>query len=324
MIRRILVPLDGSAIAERALSHAIAVARAFGAELLLVRVVEAARVGGLAHDAVDSRLHRAEAVSYLETRAERVRAADVVAETEILEGRAAEEIVDLAVGRDVDLIVLSPHGKNGATEFALGGTAQKVVSGAGVSILLVRDGEGAESTGEGVRYGRVMVPCDCSPRGEWALCLAASIARAQGAELYIVHAVPEPPVPSRLPVVGPERELRHELLRANKKAARRYLREAESKFAAPDLAVRTRLLVSPQVARALQETAAEEGVGLLVVSAHGASGPSPWPYGSVADNLLHYSRVPILVLQDLPRRALAPQRKEKAPSVALAHNGAGP
>ncbi|MGH7541984.1 MAG: universal stress protein [Gemmatimonadota bacterium] len=324
MIRRILVPLDGSAIAERALDHAVAVGKALGADAILARVVDPGRIGGLTRDAVEWRLQHAESVSYLEAQALRVRAAGLAIEVEVLEGRAAEKIVDVARARQVDLIVLSRHGQNGAMDFVLGGTAQKVISGAGVSILLVRDGEAKRSAGEGAPYGRIMVPCDCSPRGEWALCLAAALARAHGAELYVVHVIPKPQTPDRLPAGGAERDLRRALLGASRRSARRYVQAMERKLAAPDLRIRTEFVASSQVPRALHEKAMKEGVDLLVVSAHGASGPSPWPYGSVTCNLLHYSRVPVLVLQDLPLRPPVTAREESHHSLALAGNGAGP
>lgn len=295
MIVHVVVPLDGSDRAEAALPHARVIAQVFGADVHLVRVIPPGRAGGITRDAVEWRLAQAEASRYLDGWGRRLREAGVDVSTEVLEGEPAREIVSVLRGREDDLVVLTPHGHSGATEYRLGGTAQKIVAEGGASLLLVRPGNGDEGA-----YRSILVPVDGSPRGDWALCTAASIARAVGARLVIAHVVA---APERVPGPAPEStgSLEDRLMERCRDAARAYLAERRDQLAGPDLEVETRVVASGRVAAALHRLASEIGADLMVVSAHGRSGAAPWPYGSVAGNLLSYAGIPVLVLQDQPR-----------------------
>jgi nucleotide-binding universal stress UspA family protein len=156
-----------------------------------------------------------------------------------------------------------------------------------VSILLARAGPPAtdESPGE-ESYERVIIPVDLSRRSDWALSVGVLIARAAAAEIELLHVVSVPELPERVSgdIVG--RVHRTRLLEVHREVAREYMVATRDELAAPDVTVRTRLLESSSV---------------LVVSAHGVSGESPWPYGSVASHLIMHGTLPLLVLQDVPR-----------------------
>lgn len=296
MFDRILVPLDGSALAERAVSVAESVARAFDGGLHLIRVLEPGRAGGLSRDCVERRLQQAESDCYLEALADGLRARDVDAETEVLEGKAAEEIVQAAREGGAELIVLSAYGQGGPGAHRLGSTAHKVVSTAGVSVLLLRGASlEAEVTPE---LSRILVPVDCSRRSEWALRVAASLARAAGAELLAVHVIPVPEMPHRLPRRPEDEELCESLVTRNRRAAALYMEEVERRLSAPGLELRTLMETSRNVTRTLNRIGLREDASLVVVSAHGLSGPSSWPFGSVTAGLIAYGDLPLLVLQD--------------------------
>lgn len=302
MIDRILVPLDGSSLAESALPHAAALADAFDATVRLFRVLEPGRVGGLTGDSLENRLQRRELESYLEGQLEKLRVAGVDASMVIGEGKASEEIVRRVEEDEIDLILATAWGQGGASEFFLGGTARKLVSGAYTSIMLIRPRRPGRGDARPARYDRVLVPVDGSRRADWALCLASSIARSQGAELVMVHVVAVPETPARLPRQPVEEQLRRQLVQMGRRSAEQYLEEMRGKFAAPDLDVRWKVVVGSRVPDALLRAARGERAGLIVMSAHGASDDMPWPYGSVAAGLLDYCDLPLLVFQDRPRR----------------------
>lgn len=315
MIRKILVPLDGSAMAEAALPQAIAVARACQAEIVLVRVLDAngGRPGGLA-DSVSWRLARSEAGSYLEGVGAKLREQGVSARRSVAEGDAAEEILRLVKEQGIDLVVLCAHGHSGAHGFRLGRTSQKLLSSAGASVLLVRREEPpAEPAGE-IRYQRIMVPLDGSQRAQWALMQAAPLARVHGGELLLVHVVSPPRLPGRTPPAPEEVELARRFTERDRQQADLYLRELKETVGGGGLRVRTLILESPHVVRTLLDTAAEEQASLLVISAHGCSGAAPWPFGSVADRLIQLSTVPLLVLQDLAALDTADGEEEGEPA----------
>ncbi len=300
-IRRVLVPLDGSITSESILPHARRLSASLGASMRLMHVLENGHAGGMLRDSVQWRLHRAEARSYLEQVAKRLEASGLEVDTTVGEGRPARQVIIEARRWGADLIALSSHGHGGADAFSLGSIAHKIVSRAGVSILLARAGPApAEDVLEVDSYPRVILPVDLSRRSDWALSIGVRLARAGGGEVELLHVVSVPELPERGPGDFVDRAQRTRLIKIHHEVARDYLAAVEERLAAPDLTIRSRVLESSTVPRALADTTVAEVDCLLVVSAHGISGASPWPYGSVASHLIMHSTLPLLVLQDIP------------------------
>lgn len=141
MYKRILIPLDGSPLAEQALPHAIAQAERFQAELVLLRVfVPLPRRPFLPEGA----LKRAEeamnvlAYEYLERVAAAVQEHNIPVQVVTTEGRPHLEITQFAETNQVDLIVMATRGESGVSRWLLGSVADRVVRGASVPVLLVR------------------------------------------------------------------------------------------------------------------------------------------------------------------------------------------
>lgn len=134
----ILVPLDGSVVAEAALTPAVDLARTWGARLVLLRAAEA-HTGPLT-DPIEAQVHvMREAEEYLAAAQARVKAAGV-AEVELSAwyGPPAEAIVEAARHRHADLIVMSSHGRSGVARLVLGSVAESVLRATAVPILLIR------------------------------------------------------------------------------------------------------------------------------------------------------------------------------------------
>lgn len=138
--KKIMVPLDGSRLAEVALPEAFEFARR-GATLVLMRAAEAARLP--ATDPTESQVAVVqEAEGYLASIAERARKAGVQnVETAVWYGPPAESIIDAARTRDIDLVVMSSHGRSGLGRLVLGSVAERVLRGTTTPILLLRDRE---------------------------------------------------------------------------------------------------------------------------------------------------------------------------------------
>ncbi len=141
MYKKILVPLDGSELSEKALVHGHALAKALGAQLVLLCVVVFPTrdfdVTPPMEDAVSSEV-LAETKRYLENHAGKLRRAGVGVTTFAESGRVADTIIDFAASHQVDLIVMSTHGRTGAARWIIGSVADRVVHGAHVPVLLVR------------------------------------------------------------------------------------------------------------------------------------------------------------------------------------------
>jgi nucleotide-binding universal stress UspA family protein len=141
-VKTILVPLDGSAVAEAALAPAIDLARGAGARLVLLRAAQAHTLP-LADPIAAQVDVMHEAQEYLAATRERVLAAGVGdVEVSAWYGPAAESIVEAARYRHADLIVMSSHGRSGVSRLVLGSIAESVLRATAVPILLIRP-EGA-------------------------------------------------------------------------------------------------------------------------------------------------------------------------------------
>ena len=136
----ILVPLDGSALAEAALSTAVNLGGGSGARLILLRAVEAHTLPGA--DVTDAQAEVVrEAEVYLGGVQRQLEARGVKAvATSVWYGDAASSIVEAAAARHVDLIVMSTHGRTGLARLILGSVAESVIRGTVTPILLVRSG----------------------------------------------------------------------------------------------------------------------------------------------------------------------------------------
>lgn len=139
--RRILLPLDGSAMAEQALPYAVAQAERFRAELILLRAVGSSLTGsGLGRVELGwaQELACEWARDYLESIATQVRTRGIPVRLVVSRVPAHEAITQFAETNDVDLIVICSRGESGPSRWLIGGVADRVVRGATTSVLLVR------------------------------------------------------------------------------------------------------------------------------------------------------------------------------------------
>jgi nucleotide-binding universal stress UspA family protein len=142
MYRKILVPLDGSKVAEGVLPHAKALAYSQGAELILLTVGANPALDfvfsdpGLAQDAVHEQEERSKKyISEIETE---LKAAGFKTSTLLRVGSVADVILGVAEELHVDVIAMSTHGRTGPARWLLGSVAEKVVRNSKVPVLLIR------------------------------------------------------------------------------------------------------------------------------------------------------------------------------------------
>lgn len=165
-MQRILVPLDGSELAEAALPHAVDLATKLSATLHLVRVVPLARqmaasslagaTGGMdGMSAVDIEaieqavaLQTLEAGSYLDEQAQSLRGRGLTVETETRQGSAPEEIIRHAKDNNVDMIAISSHGRSGLGRLVFGSVCDKVLREAGIPVLVIKSPKSAKKGGD--------------------------------------------------------------------------------------------------------------------------------------------------------------------------------
>jgi len=144
MVKKILVPLDGSPLAEAILPQVTELTTPLRAEVLLLRVALVHAFPGVDRMEEEVRvIHEAEA--YLAALAGKLAAEGIHVRTAVRYGKAAEEILDHIEANEVDLVAMSTHGRSGLSRLVMGSVAEEVVRNAGVPVLLVRaSGKSAE------------------------------------------------------------------------------------------------------------------------------------------------------------------------------------
>ena len=300
MFDRILVPLDGSSLAECVLPHAMAVAQAFDAQVTLLRVLERPRGSSLtqAIDPLEWQLIKTEAEAYLNGVATRLQEFGLKTQKTLREGRAAEHIIEFASRNEIDLIVLSSHGQSGLSGWNVSSVVQKIILRAYTSTLIVPAYQSAHKDLANVGYRQIMVPLDGSQRAENVLPPTTILSRFYGSQLLLVHLVQKPEMPSRTPLTPDEIELVNQITERNRQEATRYLEEIRSRST---VGVDTRSHISEGNSAELHNLVELEDIDLVVLGAHGHSGNPKWPYGGVTLSFIVYGTSPLIIVQDLSR-----------------------
>lgn len=306
MFNKILVPLDGSALAECVLPHVGALARSSGAEVILLRVLEQNIPPDQARpvDPLSWRFRQVEAKTYLEEVGQRLREAELTGpiETVLLEGQAAERIVELAHEHGVDLIALSSHGRSGLSAWNVSSVVQKIILRAYTSVFIARAYQAHQPDLTSLRYRRILVPFDGSQRAEYVLSLLAAVSQEHQAEILLTHVVAQPEMPRRVPLTAEERELSQRLVELNREEITHYFDQLQSRLPGN---VQTRVVVSDNVIATLHHLVEDELADLVILSAHGYSATQKFPYGSVSISFIAYGATPLLIIQDLPPHEIA-------------------
>ncbi len=288
MWKRILVPLDGSNLAELALAYVEEMAIAFNSEVVLLYVNEPKE---------DRYRHMHQL--YMEEVAEGVKERfkkRARVKTVVLGGEPAEEIINYAEKNDVSVIIMASHGRSGITAWVMGDVASKVLQATRVPVLLIRVGKPSKRAPRERLLERILLPLDGSEVGEAAVPYVRELAGRLGLEVILFGVVP---AGQHIRTVGgldyilyPEPEL--ELF---KKEAREYLERLSQRLAVKKGKVSVSLKIGDDVAGEIIKFAKRKGVSLIAISAHGHSGIEKWVFGSTASKIVQVSRIPILLVR---------------------------
>jgi nucleotide-binding universal stress UspA family protein len=302
VFKHILIPLDGSSLAECVLPHAVAVARAFEAKATVLQVVEQPPAVGPTRsvDPFSWTIVKSEAEAYLNGVALRLKETDLRVDSVLLEGYAAEGVIQFARDNDVDLIMLSSHGRSGLSGWNVSSVVQKILVRSYLPTMIIRAYQPTTSELTGLRYRRVLVPLDCSQRAECVLPVVTSLADFHDPQLLFVHIVRKPEIPQRTPPTDEDVELADQITQRNREEAAKYLSQLQPQMISSAFNVRTCMAVSENVAATLHEMAETENVDLVVLSAHGHSCVPKWPFGGATINFIAYGTKPLLIVQDVP------------------------
>ena len=272
MLKRILLALDGSENAERALWWVIQYAGREKAQVVLFRAVDTSI---LEPEFIPSTVQ--DALNYLQRMETEINQAGIPAKVLVRQGKPAETIVKVAMEERCDLILMSTRGGSKVKRWTIGGVTEQVLRLSPIPVLPIQS-RTRPAKNDHVR--RILVPVDGSTLAEAALDWAKGFARLLKARLVFLHVYPPGPAG-----MSRHAEVTFEALRTRMVRLCRTLKKEGVKAT---FIVRT-------------GDAADRILGyadrndLILTTTHGSGGFKRWIFGSVAEKLIHEARIPVLV-----------------------------
>ena len=302
MYKKILVPLDGSKLAEAAVTYAKDLAGRLNLDVVLLHVCNpvfqqyasmhrmyiehAATVAAQKIKQVQEELSGGKAVQAVDVRGE------------LAIGYPPEEILRYAEENKVDIIMMTTHGHSGLMRWAMGSVADKVLRASKIPVCLARVGDADEITAEKWVTRTIIVPLDGSELAEAVLPHVRALAGQCDAELeeIVLLRVCEYPF---IAVEYPEEDWTRYVnwaIENCKNVSEQYLAGVKRRLQCTGLDVRTKVLTG-EAADVIIGYAKENPFNLIVMSTHGYSGIGRWVFGSVADKILHGVSSPVFLVR---------------------------
>jgi nucleotide-binding universal stress UspA family protein len=296
--KKILVPLDGSEVAEVALPYAEELSVKLGVGIELLRAVTlpvySEPLGGVYTVEQEAAL-RTGAKAYLEQISGRLKEKGITVSAEIICSTAAEGIIDYAFKDEVELIVLATHGHSGITRWALGSVADKVIRGTDKPVVLIRaKGRSPAVPGQGM-IKKIVVPLDGSKESEAVIPCVTWLAYGLGAEVVLFQALAGGfhtiTAKGYNYTIFPEQQMA-----SDKAFAEDYLSSVGEQFKDKRITLNSEVRVG-EAAEGIIEFADDIEADMVAMSTHGRSGVSRWVMGSVAEKVLREGNRPLLLVR---------------------------
>jgi nucleotide-binding universal stress UspA family protein len=301
MYKRVLVPLDGSELAEVVFVYAKELAGRLGLDLVLLHIYSPDEAASVPM----RRAYVERAAEIIKRQSEEARekagikpgVKAVNVRGELAPGYPAEEILRYADENGIDLILMATHGRSGIKRWTMGSVADKVLRASKVPVWLIRAGIPQEIVYDKWPTRTILVLLDGSELAESVLPHVEAVAKQRGAELVdvILLSVCEPALlPSYYPAAMPLNW--DDNVARCKRSNGEYLAKIEKRLKEAGLRVRSEVLAG-KPAEAIVDYVSKNSVNLIVMSTHGRSGPSRWVLGSVAEKVLLGVSSPILLVR---------------------------
>ena len=295
--KTILVPLDGSEIAEKALPYVKSVAKLKNSNVILFAVSLTVFV-----DRRD-RLF----TSYLEATAKELNEDGIKATTATSYGDVAREIVKYANSNKIDLIVMATHGYSRAKQWMFGSITQKVLYGTKIPVLLIK----SKSPDVSVEFNRILLPLDGSPFSESTLPYAVGLAKNTKKEVLLLHICEPPIVPSygSRPINPTWKKHRDDMWAEMEGLATSYLKKTMVALKKKGIKAKSRVIKAQgaEVTKTIMQISKEEHIDLIIIATRGRSGASSWVYGSIANRIVDEFSQPILLIRPETSIPASPQ-----------------
>ena len=321
-LRGILVPLDGSELAEQALAVGAARARRSDAALHLVSVHEPYPPLALPPDLPMPRCELeeqaiAERRQYVESVAAAARTTlHTPVRTELLLGDAATELCRYVEAHRIDLVVMTTHGRTGMSRLWLGSVADRMLRRLEVPVLLLHPSEAPQPT----EFRHLLVALDGRIE-EPVLDAMVALGARPGMTRCILTRVVEPTIPVLSGLAMRPGRLPPDWTAERTAAARTYLAGLAEPMVKAGWDVDWQVLVGRGVAAQVLALAEASAADCLVVGTHGARGLERLLLGSVADKIVRGARLPVLVapMGHIEPDTVAAHAREQVPRAMDCH-----
>ena len=297
MYERILVPLDGSELAEAALPYAEELAGQLGSEVILIHAYES-------DDEKHRRMHQLYLQKVVEATKRGVRnrlgagvEKEVRVDSALLVGHPAEQIVDYADRENVGIILMATHGRSGIKRWVLGNVAAKVARATKGPVALIRVDEKGLKASKKAKIRNIILPLDGSKESEAAIRPVEELASKLKAHVVLLHVIPPTYFVYSIPGETVEMPFTPEDMQRSQEKAEHYLETVAAAFKNRDIDVRTQVIVGT-AAEEILSLADEVPADMVAMSTHGRSGISRWAFGSIADKILHAANTPVLLIRE--------------------------
>jgi nucleotide-binding universal stress UspA family protein len=300
MYTRMLIPLDGSKLAENVLPYARVFARALGLRIDLLSVVDSidfARTANAGHVRDFDPLIEAttqEGKRYLERIARSFGGTKVSYAVE--NGVADKIIIDSAASDKDTLIAMATRGRSGIHRWLMGSVAEKVLRGATNPLLLVRGDEEGKSEGEAALKS-IVVPLDGSKLAESVLPRAIELAKKLSLAIVLTRAYQIPLSAAYAGAEAPYIPNHDALLNLVREEASSYLEEKVNELHQNGVEKVSHILLVGSGADEIIDLARSTPDNLIAMCTHGRSGVKRWALGSVTEKVVRHSGDPVLVVR---------------------------
>ena len=294
MLSHLLLVVETDKEDSQALAHAVWFARTAGAHITLLGLLDSSSEKSHFVDPLDWHMRKLEAEVRLKKLGQKLRQTGAAVHTEILDSSRARNLLQYAQAQAVDLIILVKRMER------ISELIHNLIKRTTIPVLVFQDTGSAPELSPA--YRKLLVPLDGSQRAEYVLSFAAQFAQIYNAQIVVAHVLHKPDMPRSTRHSAADHSLSNQIVEYNRNELMPYLKRIAARLPGK---VETRLLVSDNVAVALANLAEAEGIDLIVLGAHGYSGTPQQPYGNIANNLMTYSRKPVLMVQDLPEAQAA-------------------
>ncbi len=289
MFDKILVPLDGSELAEVALPYAEELMHRLHSDMVLLCTCDhdenPKQEAYLAHVAESIIRHTLKyRERYPETQID-----NPGVETVILNGSPPEQITDYIEENHIGLTIMATHGRSGISRWAMGSVAEKVVRGVSTPVCLIRAKGSQAEVQPDCMVSRIFAPLDGSKHGESALPYVETLAAKLNTEVVLFQSVPEENRPDDNDWV--------ELKKMADRNAKIYLRKIESNLAHKGISVRTIVEFGGNPAQEIIQLAERTRSAAIAMSTHGRSGVDRLVFGSAAEKVLRAGTTPLLLVR---------------------------